>query len=213
MEHQMYYNYIQVSVEIFEVLEDGEDYEGEYSVDKINGVLEELHYWDEVKKILDESLENSGWNDDDKNNMEICIIGGTMRIPYLMNHLVGYLEEIGSRYKTLTKTVNMDECVCQGNSYFGAITKHINACRKCSDRLHYNIIDHTNFHRKTANVEIDIEKIKKMINILEENNEKEINKSKIINNIEKMKYDYDREKKDFNYDIEIDKFFEEVCII
>lgn len=145
--------------------------------------------------------------------MEICIIGGTMRIPYLMNHLVGYLEEIGSRYKTLTKTVNMDECVCQGNSYFGAITKHISACRKCSDRLHYNIIDHTNFHRKPANVEINIEKIKKMINILEENNEKEINKSKIINNIEKMKYDYDREKKDFYYDIEINKFFEEVCII
>lgn len=58
-------------------------------------------------------------SDEDKKKLEIVIIGGSLRITLLHEELENYLNELNG--KKLTRTLNMDESVCLGNSYYGLI--------------------------------------------------------------------------------------------
>lgn len=99
-----------VQITVDGILEDDEDYSGEFSVETLNDIIKDLP--NELIKLLKDTVK-------DTKQYDVVIIGGSLRIPLFQNTLE---KEIGH---TLIKTLNMDESVAYGCIYFGAIQKNI----------------------------------------------------------------------------------------
>lgn len=114
-----------------------EDYECDYSVSELNEVLKSNKFDEEILSILNECIKNSNIKESEKREIEILIVGGSLRIPYFQSILLKYLKEnLKSKYLNLNKTINMDECISYGNLYNGLIIKNY---------WKYNIIDKTKY--------------------------------------------------------------------
>lgn len=99
-----------VQITVDGILEDDEDYSGEFSVKELNDIIKDLP--NELIKLLKDTVK-------DTVDYDVVIIGGSLRIPLFQNALE---KEIGH---TLIKTMNMDESVAYGCIYYGAKQKHI----------------------------------------------------------------------------------------
>lgn len=67
--------------------------------------------------LLTECLEGALLNDDEKKLLQITIIGGSLRIPVLKDVILEFLEKINGK-TSLRQTLNMDECIGLGCSYY-----------------------------------------------------------------------------------------------
>lgn len=192
----VYLNFIQINIIVNGIArsEDDDDYETELTITKINESIEELEMWNRLNKIIDEALEKSGWNDDEIKSIEICPIGGALRTQYFKDKLIEYLKN-HSNNERLTLTLNMDDSLCLGLSYYGGIKKHLEKCSKyeCDNMLHYEIIDNTKFERNNEmlKVEYDIHTYIFDIENLDKNDSEELDKGAVRIAIEKEKYDFD----------------------
>lgn len=67
--------------------------------------------------MVKQSIDNSGLDDKEKNELEIAIIGGSLRIPFLKQKLIDLLRSINRKEK-LVQTMNMDESTVRGCGYY-----------------------------------------------------------------------------------------------
>lgn len=108
--------FVKITVESY--YED-DDYEMMFNIDefneliKINKIDENFH--NIVKKTVDEANLN-----EDKELLNIVIIGGSLRIPLFKNILIHFINEYNSNGQ-LYQTLNMDESIATGCCYYCAI--------------------------------------------------------------------------------------------
>lgn len=101
-------------------LTEDETYESVLTVNELNQIISPL--CDRLKVILKEFLKDSNLNDDTKREIKILPVGGSMRIPYLQKIVIEETKEIlKNENLKMIKTLNMDECISSGNSYYGSI--------------------------------------------------------------------------------------------
>lgn len=67
--------------------------------------------------MIKESIDNSGLSDEEKKDLDIAIIGGSLRIPFLKQKLIDLLRSINGKEK-LVQTMNMDESAVRGCGYY-----------------------------------------------------------------------------------------------
>lgn len=171
-----------INLHIDQILVDDEDYDGEYSIERLNKILLKHEIWTKLKMLIDDCLNESQWNEEDLKDLEICIIGGSMRITKLKEELSFYLKEKSKESNNnLTLTLNMDDCISQGNSYYGLIK---------DGKYKYEIEDVSNYKREDSKnqIELNVDEIWKDIQSYKDRDEKEIKKASKRNEIEKMKY-------------------------
>lgn len=174
-----------INLHIDQILEDDEDYDGEYSLDRLNEVLSQNNVWKEIKELLDECIKESDWDDEKLKDLEICTIGGSMRISNLKEELIKYLKEKSNgNNENLTLTLNMDDCISQGNSYYGLI--------KYLKDYGYEVDDESDFKREeNKNDGLSENKISEYWEDIKEYKKRdldEVKKASKRNEIEKIKY-------------------------
>lgn len=196
----------EILLEISSIVNDGDDYDGLYSVDSIDRTLNKSDIKNKMQTLLDNVLKHTKWSKKEKENMEICIIGGSSRIRFIKNILIEYLKKITNNNKQkLTLSLNADECICKGINYYSYIIDHMKLCNNdnCGSVYHYKYIDNSGFKRddKKMKYEIDINAIIKRNDNFSSNDIKERIKSGNRNEIERVKYEishiFEDIKKDF----------------
>lgn len=93
-----------------------EDFEYVLSTDEINGIIKDHGIDEELCKVVNESIDKSGLNEE-RNQLEIAVLGGSLRIPYLKLRLSDLLKSINGKEK-LIQTMNMDESTVRGCGYY-----------------------------------------------------------------------------------------------
>lgn len=73
-----------------------------------------------MKDGIKEVLKASEISNEEKRLVEVVIVGGSLRIPLLQSTIEEYLKNIGNEIN-INRTINMDECISYGNSYYGLI--------------------------------------------------------------------------------------------
>lgn len=105
-------------------VDDGDnDYESDYSINELNELLKENEINSKIIVIIKDSILNSGLRKSDYKNVEMVIIGGSLRITNIQTELESYLKNELKSEITINRTMNMDECISLGNSYYGLIQK------------------------------------------------------------------------------------------
>lgn len=188
-------NINEVNINLDDLLLNNNNNNVKYNIAKFNRLLEKNKVIEIIIDLINNSINESKWNEEDINNIEICIVGGSMRIRYIKDKLKEFLiNKTNNKMSELTTTLNMDECISEGISYYISIMEHTNKCHKakCGNKLHYYIEDLTSFkHVNNGDGEIiknDVEKIRMNVIKYDERdvieNEKNIKK----NLIEETKY-------------------------
>lgn len=102
------------------LLNDGdEDFSHEFKIEDLNKILIENEFINRFNDIIGYAIKAAGKID--VTQMEIVIAGGTTRIPKFQQVLTSILQNNKADIQTLNLTLNMDECVSTGCSYYGAI--------------------------------------------------------------------------------------------
>lgn len=76
-----------------------------------------------MKEGIESLVNESKLCEEEKKLIEIVIIGGSLRIPLLQTTIEEYLKNIGNEIK-INRTINMDEDISYGNSYYGLIKEN-----------------------------------------------------------------------------------------
>lgn len=84
-----------------------------------------------MKEGIKEVLKASEISNEEKRLVEVVIVGGSLRIPLLQSTIEEYLKNIGNEIN-INRTINMDECISYGNSYYGLIKE---------DKWRYKIVN------------------------------------------------------------------------
>lgn len=84
-----------------------------------------------MKDGIKEVLKASEISNEEKRLVEVVIVGGSLRIPLLQSTIEEYLKNIGNEIN-INRTINMDECISYGNSYYGLIKE---------DKWRYKIVN------------------------------------------------------------------------
>lgn len=100
-------------------LYDCEDFECNFSKDELNDILKKEKYDEKLNNLLDKCVKNSKIKPE--NVSETVIAGGTCRIPYIQEILHNYLNKKMNKKNDLTKSLNMDEHIANGCSYYAMI--------------------------------------------------------------------------------------------
>lgn len=100
--------------------EDYEDFTARVSVDNIADIVKNvLHGKSVIFGLLDKCLKNV--DECTKSKMNIVVVGGTTRIPCIKDILNDYLKNYLKSEGNLIFTLNQDEALCSGISYYSAI--------------------------------------------------------------------------------------------
>lgn len=102
-----------VQVNVDGVLDDDEDYSGEFSVGELNDLIVDMP--GKLIELLKETVKGY----DDLSKYDVVIIGGSLRIPLFQNSLEKEINHL------LIRTLNMDESVSYGCIYYGAMKSEI----------------------------------------------------------------------------------------
>lgn len=195
----------EVNITVEDILSDNSDYIIKYTIEKLNKLLENHKIFERIDDLINNSINESKWSENDIKNIEICIVGGSMRIKYIKEKLIEYLNNKTHNNSILNTTLNMEECICQGVSYYGVIMNHIKTCHKakCNNKLHYYIEDLSSYKHINNNeiVKNDIEKIRINVMKYDERDVVENEKSLKKHLIEETQYNASRlleEKKLFS---------------
>lgn len=81
-----------------------------------------------MKDGIKEVLKASEISNEEKRLVEVVIVGGSLRIPLLQSTIEEYLKNIGNEIN-INRTINMDECISYGNSYYGLIKEDKWRCK------------------------------------------------------------------------------------
>lgn len=101
---------------VFENLkEDDVDITFQFTVEQLNEIIKDIAR--NLNKIFESSLFQK-LNRNEMENLEICVVGGTMRIPLLQKTLKNFMKDIYNNNKNLNYSLNMDESVAYGNICF-----------------------------------------------------------------------------------------------
>lgn len=96
-----------------------EDFDTVFSREKLEWLLMNDNYDKRIKSLLDECLIKC--NIQAKEVSDIIIAGGTCRIPFIQNTLQAYLKNVIKKNCCLKKSIDMDEHIAYGCSYYGLI--------------------------------------------------------------------------------------------
>lgn len=136
---------------------DGEDdFQHEFTINELKDILVNNGFINKLNDIIDNTIKNAGKIDLEE--MEIVIAGGTTRIPKFQRVLLSILQNNKAKIQTLNLTLNMDECVSTGCSYYDAIL-HNKISYNINDKYSGIIIDSRNIKEKKEITKI-ISKIK-----------------------------------------------------
>lgn len=114
-----------INAEVSDIIynEDDDDYEDfttRISIDDIAKIVkEDLHGKKVIFGLLDKCLENV--NESTKSKMNMVIVGGTTRIPSIKEMLNDYVKNYLKSEGNLIFTLNQDEALSSGISYYSAI--------------------------------------------------------------------------------------------
>lgn len=87
----------------------------DFTVQELNEIIKDIAQ--NLNKIFESSLFQK-LNNNEMQNLEICVVGGTMRIPFLQNTLKMFMKDIYNNNRNINYTINMDENVAYGNICF-----------------------------------------------------------------------------------------------
>lgn len=104
-------------------LYDGEDFESTFSKEQFETLLKKDNYGKKIESLLDKCVEKCKIEVTEVDG--IVIAGGTCRIPFIQNKLQTYLKDKMEKSCGLNKSVNMDEHISYGCSYYGLILNNI----------------------------------------------------------------------------------------
>lgn len=122
-----------------------EDFQHEFKIEDLNNILVNNGLINKFNDIINNAVEAAGKID--LKEMEIVIASGTTRIPLLQKVLTNYLLTHQAKIQTLNLTLNMDECVSTGCSYYDAIL-HNKISYNINDKYSGIIIDSSNIKQK-----------------------------------------------------------------
>lgn len=122
-----------------------EDFQHEFKIEDLNKILHDNGLINKFNDIIKNAVEAAGKID--LKEMEIVIAGGTTRIPLFQKVLTNYLVTNQAKIQTLNLTLNMDECVSTGCSYYDAIL-HNKISYNINDKYSGIIIDSSNIKQK-----------------------------------------------------------------
>lgn len=122
-----------------------EDFQHEFKIEDLNKILLDNGLISKFNDIIKNAVEAAGKID--LKEMEIVIAGGTTRIPLFQKVLTNYLVTNQAKIQTLNLTLNMDECVSTGCSYYDAIL-HNKISYNINDKYSGIIIDSSNIKQK-----------------------------------------------------------------
>lgn len=122
-----------------------EDFQHEFKIEDLNKILHDNGLINKFNDIIKNAVEAAGKID--LKEMEIVIAGGTTRIPLFQKVLTNYLVTNQAKIQTLNLTLNMDECVSTGCSYYDAIL-HNKISYNINDKYSGIIIDSNNIKQK-----------------------------------------------------------------
>lgn len=122
-----------------------EDFQHEFKIEDLNKILLDNGLISKFNDIIKNAVEAAGKID--LKEMEIVIAGGTTRIPKFQKVLTNYLVTNQAKIQTLNLTLNMDECVSTGCSYYDAIL-HNEISYNINDKYSGIIIDSSNIKQK-----------------------------------------------------------------
>lgn len=203
MEQILYIILIQINVEIPEIIpdEDGEyeDYVTQLSVKDINDILNTKKYKETIISMLNECIKDE--DEELKEKIRIIIVGGGSRIPYIKKILNDYLKTINKKDEKILSTLNLDEAISCGCSYYGTkkegllhyeINDNIKPIQVGYDLENnsYKIISDENDENDkfNENDKIHLDKIINILNKLTEKKDKRDRLIKLLNDIEKKMY-------------------------
>lgn len=122
-----------------------DDFQHEFKIEDLNKILLDNGLINKFNDIIKNAVEAAGKID--LKEMEIVIAGGTTRIPKFQKVLTNYLVTNQAKIQTLNLTLNMDECVSTGCSYYDAIL-HNKISYNINDKYSGIIIDSSNIKQK-----------------------------------------------------------------
>lgn len=131
---------------------DADDFESVFSKEKLESLLKKEKYDNKLESLLDECIEKCKVERRDVSS--IVIAGGICRIPFIQNVLQVYLSEKMEKSCGLNKSINMDEHIAYGCSYYGLILDEVwkyEIIDNCDEELLSNYNENT----KKAIIEID----------------------------------------------------------
>lgn len=104
--------------------DDYEDFTTRVSVDDIENIVKnDLHGEEVIYGILNKCLENID-DETTKSKMNVVVVGGTTRIPSIKTILNNYVKNFLHSSGNLIFTLNQDEALCSGISYYSAIKQN-----------------------------------------------------------------------------------------
>lgn len=118
MDLLMYFNNIQINI-TFGV--DDEDFECEFSVKELNNILKNNEFDKIILNEFETFLNECKLSEEEEQNIILTFVGGTSRIPYIRNLIIEYMKNNKSNNNEVNKTMNNDESICLGNSYYALI--------------------------------------------------------------------------------------------
>lgn len=108
------------SIDLSIDLNEDDTFDSILTVDELNKIIQPLS--EKLKDILRDFLTKSDLNEEIKRNLKILPVGGSMRIPYFQKLVLDETQRILNNNEIkMIKTLNMDECISSGNSYYGSI--------------------------------------------------------------------------------------------
>lgn len=131
---------------------DADDFESVFSKEKLESLLKKEKYDNKLESLLDKCIEKCKVERRDVSS--IVIAGGICRIPFIQNVLQVYLSEKMEKSCGLNKSINMDEHIAYGCSYYGLILDEVwkyEIIDNCDEELLSNYNENT----KKAIIEID----------------------------------------------------------
>lgn len=118
MDLLMYFNNIQINI-TFGV--DDDDFECEFSVTELNNILKNNEFDKIILNEFETFLNECKLSEEEEQNIILTFVGGTTRIPYIRNLIIEYMKNNKNNNNEVNKTMNNDESICLGNSYYALI--------------------------------------------------------------------------------------------
>lgn len=116
-----------------------EDFQIELSCDEIKNIIHQNYIDKNLINIINGCYSDDELEDGEKELLNVLIIGGSLRIPYLKQVVLDYLKDINGKTQ-LKQTLNMNECNSLGCSYYYKMK---------SGEWNYQIIDTRNKFNET----------------------------------------------------------------